>query len=193
MLHCRLGFVEAISTIVTNYLQWINGSFIDSIGRISKKEEMAINVATNSGDAKKLVTCRFNIPNVKQAILFEMIKNIQKSSSNLKQRKLDFVSYLMKKEANDLYSFSWDEVFLEAVQTMPELVSIIAAVMMKDNMMRNKDLLSQVILKTSMIYFIIVNNYNPELSLVKRVMTVVLHDNCYDRAVSGFKTINFYL
>ena len=154
---------------------------------------MAINVATNSGDVKKLVTCLFDIPNVKQAILFEMMKNIKKSSSNLKQRKLGFVSYLMKKEANDLYSFSWDEVFLEAVQTMPELLSIIAAAMMKDNMMRNKDLLSQVILKTSMIYSIIVNNYNPELNLVKRVMAVVLHDNCCDSAVSGFKTVNFYL
>ena len=99
----------------------------------------------------------------------------------------------MKKETNDLYSFSWDAVFLEAVQTLPELISIIAAAMMKDNMMRNKDLLSQIILKTSMIYSIIVNNYNPELSLVKRAMAVVLHDNCCDHAVNGLKTVNFYL
>ena len=59
------NLLQAISTIVTNYLQWINSNSIDSIGRISKKEEMAINVATNSGDIKKLVTCLFDIPNVK--------------------------------------------------------------------------------------------------------------------------------
>ena len=57
-----------------------------------------------------------------------MLKKIQKSSSNLKQRKLGFVSYLMKKEANDLYSFSQDEVFLEAAQTMPEIVSILVRI-----------------------------------------------------------------
>ena len=56
--------LQAISTIVTNYLQWINSSSIDSIGRISKKEEMAINMPTNSKDVKKLVTCLFDIPDV---------------------------------------------------------------------------------------------------------------------------------
>ncbi len=34
------------------YLQWINSNSLDSIGRISKKEK--INMATNSGDVKKL-------------------------------------------------------------------------------------------------------------------------------------------
>ena len=76
---------------------------------------------------------------------------------------------------------------------MPELVRLIIACMIRKFTTCYEDtvVINQVIPKVGLIYSIIAQQSNIELSLVQRVMTVILHDSNCQRKVLLFLLLLF--
>jgi hypothetical protein len=131
-----------------------------------RKNEVDIITALDLGNIDKFGDTILEIPEIKCVIIHKLMLSANQSSNELKRRKRGFISCLMQKGIEDLVSFAWDDVFVEAMSVMPDLVSILLASMVKINQMNNVDFLCKVIPKVAMIYSIITNSFNHELSLL---------------------------
>ena len=122
------------------------------------------------------------------------MENSDINMCSLNRHKGEHVAYIMKKDVSQMEQFSWNDIFMEAYSVMPELVRLIIACMIRKFATFYEDtvVINQVILKVGLIYSIIAQQSNIELSLVQRgVMAVVLHDSNCQRKVLLFLLLLF--
>jgi hypothetical protein len=179
-------------TIDSGHLLWLGYSVWQSdrqtnnFNHIDITTKLVVERGVESGNMLKLVDDLLLCNQIRSSIIHNIMYAESHSVTQLKHRTVGKVSYLMKKDVNNMKSFSWDNVFVEACETMPDLVRILLAIMMKWHTISHFDVenMKKVIPKIGMIFSILVNHANPELNLSQRVLSTVLHDSNCQRIVS---------
>lgn len=111
------------------------------------------------------------------------MKNADQSVRSLSNRKHLFVSKLMQKSTDDLKNSQWCEIVTEFQKKFPEIFSLVISIMLRPEDLRCFTKVQSVLPKVAMIYGIIAQARNVELSHVQRVMSMVLVDNICDQKV----------
>lgn len=117
-------------------------------------------------------------------VLYALSKKLNSAMRMMGNRKIGFVSYLMKKDLSCLRDFSWNDVLSEMMSKLPELFQLLLFSSLKANALHNPSKLSDVIPKLGFVYSVVASSFNCELSRVQRIIASVLHDSCADRVVS---------
>ncbi len=160
------------------------GENTTSVDKLSSNEQNSIIVAMETSDVNKLVSCLMKIPVIDAAIVHYIMLDINAAFGELNKRVHGYVSVLMKKDSDYLKNMAWDKIFEEASGKIPRLIELLIAAMLKPNQLISLESVQNIVPKIGLIYSIMASSFNNELSLVKRVISIILHDNCCDRAVS---------
>lgn len=176
----------AIDTIRC-FLKERDGADSDKLSEtVSHSEAVELGLACDSMNCDRIASCIAQQPKVRQRVLDHFVSSMTTNVRSVGHRKHGSVSYLMKKGDKEMSNFSWEEVFSEALDITPDLVRVLLGLMLtKANSVTDLSDIHTIIRKVSLIYGIVVNHINPELSLIQRVIAMSLHDNLCDRAVSG--------
>ena len=102
--------------------------------------------------------------------------------AKLRNKEHGKVSVLMCKGYQEMASFSIDAVVEEMVTLFPELCLLLRAMMSSPQ--ADDTELSQITPRVGMIYVIIMQTRNHELSLMQRMLSMILSDNLCDQKVS---------
>lgn len=135
-------------------------------------------------DLAQFVETLFGCTSIRNAITHKLMLRANAASAELNRRKHGFVSVLMRKDIDDIVNFSWESVFVEAFSQQSDLVHILLASMMKGIKVGCVLAVRKVMVKVALIYAIVENQYNPELSCMQRLLATILHNNCSDKKVS---------
>jgi len=98
-------------------------------------------------------------------------------------KKHGFVSTLMNKKFDDLVSFSWSDFVLKESEQFPLLMKLLLCMMIPFNVRNMESKITSIIPRLGMIYGIVAQGRNHELSKVQRIMSVNLADNIADQKV----------
>ncbi|CAC5418958.1 unnamed protein product [Mytilus coruscus] len=104
-------------------------------------------------------------------------------SNLLRNRKLFYVSELMKKNPEDLKSFKWNEIISEFMVKFPTVFSLILTMFLTPEEMENKEKIEGIIPRIGMVYSMLMQGRNKELSRIQRVTSLFLFDNICDQKV----------
>lgn len=100
-----------------------------------------------------------------------------------------FIGILMKNTDQSVKNSQWCEIVTEFQKKFPEIFSLVISIMLRPEDLRCFTKVQSVLPKVAMIYGIIAQARNVELSHVQRVMSMVLVDNICDQKV--FKLQNY--
>lgn len=162
----------------------MNKNVMAECEQIDKNADLEVRRALDKRDLTQFVETLFSCTSIRSAIIRKFMLRANAASAGLKRRKHGFVSILMRKDINDMVNFSWERVFMEAFSQQSDLVHVLLASMMKGIKVDSAQSVRKVVVKVALIYAIVSNQYNPELSCVQRLLATILHDNCCDKKVS---------
>jgi len=89
----------------------------------------------------------------------------------------------MNKKFDDLVSFSWSDFVLKESEQFPLLMKLLLCMMIPFNVRNMESKITSIIPRLGMIYGIVAQGRNHELSKVQRIMSVNLADNIADQKV----------
>ncbi|CAG2243662.1 unnamed protein product [Mytilus edulis] len=115
----------------------------------------------------------------KDSILCLLMEEINLMSNRLRNRKLFYVSELMKKRPEDLKFFKWNEIMVK----FPTVFSLILTMFLTPQDMENKDKIEAIIPRIGMVYSMLMQGRNKELSRIQRITSLFLFDNICDQKV----------
>ncbi|CAG2242079.1 unnamed protein product [Mytilus edulis] len=119
----------------------------------------------------------------KDSILCLLMEEINLMSNRLRNRKLFYVSELMKKRPEDLKFFKWNEIICEFMVKFPTVFSLILTMFLTPQDMENKDKIEAIIPRIGMVYSMLMQGRNKELSRIQRITSLFLFDNICDQKV----------
>ncbi len=128
-----------------------------------------------------VVSCLLSMNNIRSAIVHQLMKEIMSVMSVSGNRKHGDVSYLMKKDFANLKSFNWHSVVDEAARKCPVLVDLAVALSLSKADMERVDAQNSLFPKLGLVYSILANARNRELSKTQRVVSMLLYDNICDQ------------
>jgi len=152
--------------------------------QLTSENVFAIENAIRSRNVKILIETIMTDPTIHSNVIHFIIRQTTSSLSDLNRRKNGYVSSLMRKDLCHLTSFSWSDLFVELTGKMPDLARILLLCSMKPDRRINPFHLNNAIPKLSMVYGVLANNFNMELSVVQRLLACILHESCCDKLVS---------
>lgn len=120
----------------------------------------------------------------KDSILCLLMEEINLMSNRLRNRKLFYVSELMKKRPEDLKFFKWNEIICEFMVKFPTVFSLILTMFLTPQDMENKDKIEAIIPRIGMVYSMLMQGRNKELSRIQRITSLFLFDNICDQKVN---------
>ncbi|CAC5386827.1 unnamed protein product [Mytilus coruscus] len=128
---------------------------------------------------KKLLTTE----GFKENILCLFMEEMNSMSNLLRNRKLFYVSELMKKKPEDLKSFKWNEIISEFMVKFPTVFSLILTMFLTPEEMENKEKIEGIIPRIGMVYSMLMQGRNKELNRIQRVTSLFLFDDICDQKV----------
>ncbi|XP_061184242.1 uncharacterized protein LOC133192263 [Saccostrea echinata] len=155
----------------------------DNLGNLTEDECTSLLNACQTKSLHKLSAVIIENENLKKAVIRLLMKNVDYSSRSLNNRKHSFVSKLMKKSVDDLKSSQWIEVVTEFQSKFPHVFSLIVSMMLRSEDLPCFTKIQSVIPRLAMVYGIIAQTRNVELSHTQRVISMLLFDNICDQKV----------
>lgn len=153
--------------------------------KIDTSTELLLRCALDRGNIELACQDILSSKRLRSIIMHQLMASAGSRMFSLKKRKNGPIAYIMRKDVNEMKDFSWNSIFNEAYAIMPEVVQLLMVTMMGKirNGVRDVNELKKVIIKIGMIYCVVANNYDGELSLLQRVIATVLHDSNCQRKV----------
>lgn len=139
--------------------------------------------ACKTKSVNNIATNFIKIETLKNAFMRMLMKNVDLSVRSMSNRKHLFVSKLMQKSTEDLKDSQWIEIVKEFQSKFPEIFSLIMSIMLRPEDLRCFTKLQSVIPRVAIVYGIMAQTRNVELSHVQRIMSLVLVDNICDQKV----------
>ena len=143
-----------------------------------------LTTALKAKSSSSVASTALDIISVRNQIIVLLSKDFSKCASNQNKRVHGDVSTLMKKSFLDLRSFAWSSIVWEMNTLYPELVTLLATTMLKPEKQREMKAVNALIPKLGLIYGILLQTHNAELSKVQRVITTCLADNICAKKVN---------
>jgi hypothetical protein len=124
-----------------------------------------------------------SIPKLKSEILNQMNLSIGKRPEMMRNKIHGNVSVLMKKTRKDLDVLKLTDMVDEMAVMFPELCTLLAHIMLPQEDLDNTEKVDKILPKLAMIYAIMMQNRNHELSALQRVISLFLMDCVVDQKV----------
>ncbi|XP_076078863.1 uncharacterized protein LOC143048879 [Mytilus galloprovincialis] len=121
--------------------------------------------------------------NFRNGVISELCLEIDSSISTMGNRKLLFVSELMKKDVSSLKSLEWSQIIKEMMEKLPVLCTLLFSTMLPPQQRSCYTKIEKVIPKAAFVYAILMQSRNIELSRVQRMVSMLLMDNICDQKV----------
>lgn len=99
----------------------------------------------------------------------------------------------MEKKFENLKDINWYSIVEELLTFFPELFVCLLSILLEPHEMSSYTHIQRVVPRLGMVYAIIMQGRNKELSFVQRMMSLLLFDNICDQKVYLFYTYNFFL
>ena len=159
-------------------------AFVDGkLPLVSDNDWLLLQKNINEKDLGELIQTVMHSEMLKQTMTHALMRQNANTISQMKNRKHGAVSYLMKKDYAELANFEWMHVLEESLQNFPELMSLALGLCVEEHNLDNLDVLRKVVPKLGMVYAILAQQANHELSKVQRVMSLIMYDNICDQKV----------
>ena len=165
---------------------------ISDLAKVSKENQSTILtadetremlVAVKSGQDTQLAEAVLKCSCVKDAVIKNIGKEIHQSIEKLNRRKHLYVSELMQKSPSDLKTMNWSNIVQEFKNCFPELFYFILMMVLPEKDVYSLSKIQKLIPRFGLIYGIIAQARNMELSRVQRVISMLLMDNICDQKV----------
>jgi len=134
-------------------------------------------------DPCKLVDVILTSPVLQDLVTLTTMTSESVTRNSMGNRKHGYVSKLMMKGYSELVDFDWMEVVDEAFAKFPQLMQLALGLCLKEQNLDSLDTLRHVVPKLGMVYAILMQEANQELSRVQRLLSLVLYDNICDQKV----------
>ena len=151
---------------------------------LEEKEKRDLIKSVLTGKVHVISESVIRINSVQKSVIKGISNNINKNIDQLGHRKHHFVSELMKKEPSDLKHFNWASLVNEMMCLFPSIFQIIIGVLLRPSEARSYQKVQKVMPKIGMMYGVLLQGRNPELSIVQRMMSMILMDNICDQKVN---------
>ena len=139
--------------------------------------------ACQTGDTEQICSAILSIDSVRRQLINKITIENDVITSGMTNRKYD-PSVLMKKSHKDLKFFSWVDVVDEFKQNFPDLMCQLLSLMLKRESQSLYTKLEQVMPRLGVIYGILMQGRNQELTLIQRLNTSLLFNSICDVKVS---------
>jgi len=195
-----IGTSEAVDTAIAigeDFKTWSGSdhSQVNDSNKLDNSTQLLLQTVLDRGNIEQACRDIVSADRMKSIIMHQLMESCGKRMSGLRKRKNDHTSFIMRKDVNEMKEFSWNAIFSEAYRVMPEVVQLLMACMLGklSNGIRNVNELKKVIRKIGLIYCIVANNYDGQLSLLQRVIATVLHDSNCQRKVAVLHLFGLHL
>lgn len=150
---------------------------------ISTSEQQYLHSICNDGSIDKLTTWIINNDAVRKSVVTKMITENNDKINNMRNKKYGFVSYLMKNDIKDLKSSRWLEIINEFRCLFPDLCALLMFVLIDREKIGLYTCLQSIMPRLGLIYSILMQTRNNNLSKVQRITSLLLMDNICDQKV----------
>ena len=140
--------------------------------------------AVKSGQVSRMAEASLKISCIKNAIIRNIGLEIHQSIEKLNRKKHLYVSELMQKTPSDLKTMNWSMIVEEFMKHFPELFYFLLMMGLPEKDAYSLTKIQKLIPRLGLIYGIIAQARNMELSRVQRVISMLLMDNICDQKVS---------
>ena len=151
--------------------------------QLTLANKVRLKLAAESGDIASMGKAVLKIASLKEHILSELTTSVGQRPATLGRRKLGKLSILMQKGYCDMTDFDTRKVVHEFKTEFPEVYEMVLAVMLPKEKHGQKESYEEIIPRLSMLYGLLMQTRNQELSLVQHVVTMCLNDNICDQKV----------
>ena len=145
-----------------------------------EEKSILINVIQNDNN---IYGALMKMDNFRNGVISELCLEIDSSISTMGNRKLLFVSELMKKDVSSLKSLEWSKIIKEMMEKLPVLCTLLFSTMLPPQQRSCYTKIEKVIPKAAFVYAILMQSRNIELSRVQRMVSMLLMDNICDQKV----------
>ncbi len=152
-------------TITRKYRSWCEASS-NYTGCSNRKMENELQRLLSTFDINDLVTSLLKYDDIRSIIVHNIMKLIQTDMSELRHRKLSYVSNLMNKSFDSMSQLSWESIVCEVIEKVPLLFNCLIAALLPREKMSNPAVLSNIVPRLGFIYSLTAFSYNHELSVV---------------------------
>ena len=150
---------------------------------ISNDDLVALQKSCQQKDVNSLVSCIFSSSTLRQAVVNRQKLDIQNTAAKLNRRKHFYVSELMKKTFQDLKHLDWNKIVGEMQEMFPDLFVQLLGMMLDDHDISSYTSIQKVIPRLGLVYGILMQGRNMELSIIQRTMSMLLFDHICDQKV----------
>lgn len=151
---------------------------------ISTSDQQLLHSICESGSVDQLTSWIINNDTVRKSVVTKMISENNHTISNMRNKKYGFVSYLMKKEVKELKSSRWIDIISEFKCLFPDLCALLMFVLVDSEKIGLYTNLQSLIPRLGLIYGILMQTRNNNLSKVQRITSLLLIDNICDQKVN---------
>ena len=123
------------------------------------------------------------IEDLDKCLRYQRMLKIEKSSRSLGNRKYGYISQLMKKSPEDLRHFNWIEIVDEFMEKFPTFFGMILSMVLVQDKMHCYTAIEKVLPRIGLVYGILMQSRNMELSRIQRMISLLLFDNIADQKV----------
>lgn len=135
--------------------------------------------ACQSGDSEQICNSILSIGSVRKELVNKVTNENDVITSGMTNRKYD-TSVLMKKTQKELKCFSWTDVVEEFKENFPDLLYQLLSLMLKTESQCLYTKLEKVLPRLGVIYGILMQGRNQELSLIQRLNSSLLFNSICD-------------
>lgn len=173
---------------VLKYKNYLTGGGEQSLSQLVWKQ-MA--VAVLEQNLTRFVEEILSCETLRESIINSMGKEYgKKTAYEMGKRKKGAVSVLMKKEQEDLEAFDWLPVINEASEIFPDLVQLMISLSFKPSNLESLPSIKEMVPRLGLIYSILAQSSNIELSAVQRLMSfIIFNQRCDARVNIPFLTV----
>ena len=150
---------------------------------LSQSDYTAISHSLKSRNVKLVVEAILKADSFNKHLENHLVKTSAEKINQMLNKKHGFVSTLMNKTFDDLVSFSWSDIVLGESEQFPLLMKLLLCMMVPFNVRNMESKITNIIPRLGMIYGIVAQGRNHELSKVQRIISVNLADNNADQKV----------
>jgi hypothetical protein len=170
--------------VAQQYLNWCNEPASNS-NNDAKMQRKVFELITDY-KMDSVVRTLMNNEQFRLYSMFCLMKQMQNDMNGLRHRKLNFVSCVMNKCMTDMSTFTWESVVSELIKKNGLLFHCLIACMMQESKLSDPAAVNAMLPRIGFVYSLLAFNFNCELSLIQRVLSLVLHDSNCDRVVSRY-------
>lgn len=160
--------------------------------KLEENEKEVLLTSCLNDTTNKIASNILSIECIKKNIIHHLSQESRQTAQHMNRRKHFYVSQLMEKKIENLKDINWYSIVEELLTFFPELFVCLLSILLEPHKMSSYTHIQRVVPRLGMVYAILIQGRNKELSLVQRMMSLLLFDNILYQKVYLFYTYHFF-